>query len=144
MIEIIRSQDKERLAARLQAIHDRNVAFDDALVSEVATIIRDVRTRGDAALIDHTARFDRVQLQTSDLRVAEDTLHRSAGRVDAFVLESLREAIHNVRVFHEHQREESWEITTVEAAEGVRLGQRISPIAKAGLYVPGGTAAYPS
>ena len=144
MIEIIRSQDKERLAARLQAIHDRNIAFDDALVSEVAAIIRDVRTRGDAALIDYTARFDKVQLQTSDLRVAEDTLHRSAEKVDDFVLESLREAIANVRVFHEHQREESWEITTVEAAEGVRLGQRISPIAKAGLYVPGGTAAYPS
>ena len=97
MIEIIRSQDKERLAARLQAIHDRNVAFDDALVSEVAAIIRDVRTRGDAALIDYTARFDKVQLQTSDLRVAEDTLHWSAEKVDHFVLESLREAIHNVR-----------------------------------------------
>ena len=144
MIEIIRSQEKERLAGRLQAIRDRNVALDEALIGEVAAIIRDVRTRGDAALIDYTARFDGVQLRASELRVPEDTLRRSALRVDSFVLESLREAILNVRMFHEHQREESWEITTVEGAEGVRLGQRISPIARAGLYVPGGTAAYPS
>ena len=141
MIEIIRSQEKDRLATRLQAIRDRNVALDDALVSEVAAIIREVRTRGDAALIDYTARFDSVQLRASELRVSEDTLKRSALRVDSFVLESLREAIRNVRVFHEHQKEESWEITP---AEGVRLGQRINPIARAGLYVPGGTAAYPS
>ena len=144
MIEIIRSEEKERLASRLQAIRDRNVALDDACVSEVTAIICAVRTRGDAALIDYTARFDGVQLQSSELRVPEETLRRSAQRVDSFVLESLREAIQNVRAFHEHQREESWEITTVEGAEGVRLGQRINPIARAGLYVPGGTAAYPS
>jgi histidinol dehydrogenase len=144
VIEIIQSREKERLATRLQAIRDRNVARDDTLVSEVTAIIHEVRTRGDAALIDYTERFDGVQLQSSELRVPEETLRRSAQRVDSFVLESLREAIQNVRAFHEHQREESWEITTVEGAEGVRLGQRISPIARAGLYVPGGTAAYPS
>jgi histidinol dehydrogenase len=144
VIEIIRIQEKERLAARLQAMRDRSVALDDALVSEVAAIIRDVRTRGDAALLDYAARFDGVHLRASELRVPEDTLHRSARRVDSFVLGSLREAIRNVRVFHEYQREESWEITPIEGAEGVRLGQRIDPIARAGLYVPGGTAAYPS
>ena len=141
MIEIIRSQEKERLAGRLQAIRDRNVALDEALVGEVAAIIRDVRIRGDAALIDYTARFDGVQMRPTELRVPEETLHRSALQVDSFVLESLREAIQNVRAFHEHQKEESWEINP---AEGVRLGQRINPIARAGLYVPGGTAAYPS
>ena len=141
MIEIIQSQDKERLAARLQSIRDRNVALDENLMSEVAAIIREVRLRGDAALIDYTARFDGLSMQTTELRVPEDTLHRSAVRVDPQVLESLREAIRNVRVFHEHQREETWEINT---ADGVRLGQRISPINRAGLYVPGGTAAYPS
>ena len=141
MIEIIQSQDKERLAARLQTIRDRNVALDEILMSEVAAIIREVRLRGDAALIDYTARFDGLSMQTTELRVPEDTLHRSALRVDPAVLESLREAIRNVRVFHEHQREETWEINT---ADGVRLGQRIIPINRAGLYVPGGTAAYPS
>jgi histidinol dehydrogenase len=141
VIEVIRSQDKERLAARLKTIRDRNVALDDSLMSDVATIIRDVRSRGDAALSEYTERFDGLRMQTHELRVPQDTLHVSAQRVDPFVLECLREAIQNVRVFHEHQREESWEITT---AEGVRLGQRISPINRAGLYVPGGTASYPS
>jgi histidinol dehydrogenase len=141
VLEIIRSQEKDRLAARLQTIRDRNVALDDVLVSEVAAMISDVRTRGDAALIDYNARFDGVQMQASELRVPEDDLRCSALRVDPLVLESLRESIRNVRAFHEHQKEESWEITPTE---GVRLGQRITPIERAGLYVPGGTAAYPS
>jgi histidinol dehydrogenase len=141
VIEIIRSQEKERLAGRLQAIRDRNVALDEALIGEVGAIIRDVRARGDAALIDYGLRFDGVQLRPSELCVPEAALRQSASQVDSFVLESLRAAIRNVRTFHEHQREESWEITTVE---GIRLGQRINPIARAGLYVPGGTAAYPS
>jgi histidinol dehydrogenase len=141
LIEIIQSHETERLATRLQAIRNRNVAHDDALVSEVTAIISEVRTRGDAALIDYTERFDGVQLQSAELRVPEETLRRSAQRVDSFVLESLREAIQNVRAFHEQQKEETWEVTP---AEGVWLGQRINPIARAGLYVPGGTAAYPS
>jgi len=141
VIEIIGSHEKERLADKLQVIRDRNVALDDALVSEVAAIIGDVRKRGDAALVDYAARFDGVQMQASDLRVPEEILHQSALGIDPYVLESLREAIHNVRVFHEHQKEESWEITP---GDGVRLGQRINPVERAGLYVPGGTAAYPS
>ena len=141
MIEVIRSQEKERLTLRLQRIRNRNVALDDELMMEVAAIIREVRARGDAALIDYTARFDGVQMRASELRVPEETLHSSALRVDSYVLECLREAIRNVRMFHEHQKEKSWEITT---AGGARLGQRITPIERAGLYVPGGTAAYPS
>jgi histidinol dehydrogenase len=141
MIEIIRSQEKERLALKLQSIRGRNVALNDDLMTEVAAIIREVRSRGDQALIDYTARFDGVKMQASELRVPEETLHRSAERVDSYVLEALREAIRNIRMFHEHQKEQSWEIIP---AEGVRLGQRITPIDRAGLYVPGGTAAYPS
>lgn len=141
MIEIIGTQEKDRLAARLQAIQTRNVAFDEALVGEVAAIVRDVRLRGDTALLEYSARFDGAQLQAFELRVSEDTLRRSAQRVDRYVLESLRSAIQNVRAFHQNQKEESWEINP---AAGVRLGHRITPIARAGLYVPGGTAAYPS
>jgi histidinol dehydrogenase len=141
MIEIIRSYEKERLALKLKWIRGRNVALDDELMTEVAAIIREVRTRGDAALIEFAARFDGVKMRASDLRVPEETLHRSALRVDSYVLEALREAIRNVRIFHEHQKEESWEIAPTG---GVKLGQRVTPIERAGLYVPGGTAAYPS
>ncbi len=100
MIETIRSQEAERLAVVLQRIRNRNVALDDELMSQVAAIIQDVRTRGDAALIDCAARFDGCVLELSDLRVGEDLLQRTANRVDAPVLEALREAIRRVRAFH--------------------------------------------
>jgi histidinol dehydrogenase len=110
-------------------------------MSVVAEIVEEVRARGDAALLDYTARFDGVRMRASDLRVDESALRESASRVDARVLEALRECIKNVRAFHEHERAESWEI---ETARGVRLGQRVTPVEAAGLYVPGGTASYPS
>jgi len=122
----------ERLAAR-------SVVLDAELMSVVGSIIDDVRVRGDRALIDYTARFDKVELK--QLRISEEELRGSAARVDERVLDALREAIRNVRAFHERQVEESWKITP---REGVQLGQRITPLERVGLYVPGGTAAYPS
>src|ERR1051325_1149220 len=141
MIEIIESHEKERLSAKLRCIRERNVAMDAGLINEVTAIIREVRVRGDAALIDYAARFDGCVINASDLRVSEETLRRTASRVDARVLEALREAIRRIRIFHEFERQHSWEI---ETDGGVRLGQRISAIERAGLYVPGGTASYPS
>src|ERR1041384_5823060 len=94
---------------------------------------------GDEAVIDYTRGFDGVELATS--RVTGDALRESAARVDHEVVAALRLAIANVRNFHERQREASWEIAP---SDGVRLGQRITPFERVGLYVPGGTAAYPS
>src|SRR5215212_994217 len=122
----------ERLASRA-------VALDAELMSLVTTIIDDVRVRGDEALIDYTARFDKVELK--QLRISEEELKRCAAGADERVRRSLREAIENVREFHERQVEESW---TISPREGVQLGQRITPLERVGLYVPGGTAAYPS
>lgn len=141
MIETILSCETTRLADKLRRIRERNVALDAELLSQVAAIIQDVRSRGDAALIDYTARFDVCAVQASDLRVSEETLTSIASRVDADVLDALREAIRRVRLFHKFELQDSWE---VETADGVRLGQRITPIERAGLYVPGGTASYPS
>ncbi len=138
MIRIIGRNECDDLLARLEA---RSVAFDPELMTAVGMIIDDVRRRGDEALIEYTARFDGVELSTEQLRVDEQTLHAAADKVDRGVLAALREAIKNVRTFHEHQLEHSWEISP---ADGVRLGQRITPLDSAGLYVPGGTAAYPS
>ena len=140
MIQIIRKTDVE-WAAKMARLLDRGLEVDAELMSQVAAIIDGVRRRGDHALIEYTARFDGVRLQPSELRIGEETLRRSAERASPRVLEALREAISNVRTFHQRQVEASWEITP---AEGVRLGQRITPIERAGLYVPGGTAAYPS
>jgi histidinol dehydrogenase len=141
MIRIIRETERPVLDELLKRLEARAVAFDPELMRAVSSIIDDVRERGDDALIDYTARFDGLKLQPAQLRIDEQTLSAAADKVDARVLAALREAIKNVRKFHEQQVEQSWEFT---AADGVRLGQRITPLERAGLYVPGGTAAYPS
>jgi len=141
VIEIIHSSEIERRHEKLRRISSRNVAFEAGLLADTTKIIEDVRARGDAALIEYTARFDGISLQPEELRVTKEALCHSAERVDARVLEALREAIKRVRAFHEHERIESWEMSN---GHGVRLGQRITPIERAGLYVPGGTASYPS
>ena len=138
MIRILRHDEVGELVARLAM---RSVALDSDLLAQVASIIDDVRARGDEALIEYTRKFDRVELKTSELRVGEDVLRASAAKVDDKTFTALRLAIKNVRAFHERQVEQSWEISP---SEGVRLGQRIIPLERVGLYVPGGTAAYPS
>jgi histidinol dehydrogenase len=127
--------NKMELVPRLAA---RSVALDAELTSVVAAIIADVQVRGDAALIDYTARFDRVELK--ELRISRDDLQRYSEGIDEAVRQALRLAIANVRGFHERQIERSW---TFVPAEGVELGQRITSLDSVGLYVPGGTAAYP-
>ncbi len=141
MIEIIKSTEPARHAAKLAHIKARSVASNAELISSVGALIEDVRRRGDAALIAYTARFDGVMLTPSELRVDEATLRASAARVDAPVLAALRMAIKNVRAFHEQERRAAWEI---KIDNGSRIGQRFTPLERAGLYVPGGTASYPS
>jgi len=141
VIRVIRQAERDVLDAMLKRLEARAVAFDPDLMRVVSSIIDDVRARGDEALIDYTARFDGIEVRASNLRVDEQTLNSSADKVDARILAALHEAIKNVRTFHEHQLEQSWEISPID---GVRLGQRITPLDCVGLYVPGGTAAYPS
>lgn len=138
MIRIVRQTEIEALLSRLAA---RSVALDSELLKQVGVIIDDVRLRGDEALIEYTRRFDGIELRADELRVSEAALRESAAKVNKDVLAALRLAIKNVTAFHERQREESWEIAP---SDGVRLGQRITPLERVGLYVPGGTAAYPS
>lgn len=125
----------------LDRIKSRSIALDRELLSDVTAIIDDVRLRGDQALIDYAARFDGVHLRREDLRIDEQVLRDSAGLVDKRVSEAIREAIQNVRAFHKHQVERSWEFSP---EVGLTLGQRVTPIESAGVYVPGGSAAYPS
>ena len=143
MIDVISTAETARLAARLQRIRERGVAYDAALMNQVAVIAGDVRARGDAALVDYARHFDGYSQNVADIRVDEDALRESAARVDQNVLAALREAIKRVRLFHEHEgaREQSWQ---VDGSHDVTIGQRVTPIEKVGVYVPGGTASYPS
>ncbi|HEY2381463.1 MAG TPA: histidinol dehydrogenase [Terriglobia bacterium] len=107
----------------------------------VAGILQDVRRRGDAAVCEYTKRFDEFNLTPELMRVPEDQLRSYAEGADDELVEIMRKAAGNVRDFHEQQIEESWEYY---AGDGVRLGLRRTPLASAGLYIPGGKAAYPS
>jgi histidinol dehydrogenase len=107
----------------------------------VAAIIADVRARGDAALLELTARFDRVTLAPGAIRIPEDEIDALAARVPPAEREALHLAAQRIRSYHERQmpRDESW---TDEL--GATLGWRWTPVSAAGLYVPGGLASYPS
>lgn len=140
MIDLISSKDRDGLRARLNQISGRSIALDAGLLNEVAAIIEEVRQRGDAALIDFNANFDGCQMEASELCVGVDQIRESAAQVDSFVLAALREAIANVRRFHERELTSSWQIEDADCS----VGQLIKPIGSAGLYVPGGSASYPS
>ena len=137
-MRIIRENERREFMDKLSA---RSVAIDAELLKLVASIVDDVRARGDRALIDYATRFDGVDLKVSELRISEQQLRHFAERVDVRVVQALREAIRNVKQFHEGQVEKSW---TIAPADGVQLGQRITPLERVGVYIPGGTAAYPS
>ena len=141
MIDIVQSNGGQAYKAAIERLLNRGVSFDSRLMAEVTAIVDDVRLRGDAALIDYTAKFDGVQLGPQDLRVDGARLRQAAKHVEPEVLDALKRSIANVQEFHQRQIQSSWELT---ASDGTRLGQRLDPIASAGLYVPGGTAAYPS
>jgi histidinol dehydrogenase len=107
----------------------------------VATIIADVRARGDQALIDLTARFDRQSLTTATLRVSEQEIDAACARVAPEDHAALALAADRIRAYHERQLPHDARWTD---AAGAELGWRWTPVAAAGLYVPGGLAAYPS
>jgi histidinol dehydrogenase len=133
-------------ASDFQARLDRLLRFDaeqDLAISQtVRGLISDIRTRGDEALLDATRRFDRLDLSSvTDLEISATDLRQAFESLPQEQRESLAAAAARIREFHELQRQPSWTHTD---ASGNRLGQRISPVDRAGLYVPGGKAAYPS
>ena len=105
----------------------------------VADIIADVRKNGDAALYAYAKKFDKAEL--SSLEVTADEIEEAFASVEPEFLEILREAAANIRAFHEKQVRQSFVMCE---QDGVVTGQKITPIERVGLYVPGGTAAYPS
>ncbi len=114
----------------------------DELVERVRPILQDVRQRGDEALVEFTARFDRVQLTTDKLRVSRAEIEQAHQELDRSVREAIEQAIGNVRTFHARQMpHEQW---FTEVAPGVIAGEKITPISSVGLYVPRGKGAFPS
>jgi histidinol dehydrogenase len=129
--------------ARLTAFESK---ADVAVEAAVAAIVADVRTRGDAALLDYTARFDRVRATSvAALELPAAELAAAYAALAAAERDALTTAATRISTYHERQRVEScarsWEM---READGTRLGQKVTALARVGLYVPGGKAAYPS
>jgi histidinol dehydrogenase len=128
--------------AELAALTRYEAAQDEAVESTARAIIADVRKRGDAALLEATRKFDRVQAGTlAELEIPRAALDQALASLPAAQAQALREAAARVRRFHERQIAQSWDFTE---ADGTLLGQRVTAIDRVGIYVPGGKAAYPS
>jgi len=118
------------------AIFDRESGVE-AVRRDVEEIVDRVRTEGDVAVREFTAEFDDVDIGNIDIT---DRAARAKDQVDAAVLDAIEDAAKNIEAFHERQRPEDWR----EEFEGRELGRRFRPLESAGVYAPGGTAAYPS
>jgi histidinol dehydrogenase len=115
---------------------------DAGVEARVRDILARVRAEGDTALLEFTRRFDRRELRSAaELEVARARLDAALATIPASRRRALDEAATRVRRYHEHQRQESWRYVD---EDGVVLGQQVTPLDRAGLYVPGGKAAYPS
>ncbi|SFM10203.1 histidinol dehydrogenase [Halopseudomonas yangmingensis] len=115
---------------------------DKAVNERVEEIIAAVRSRGDAAVVEYTARFDALEvLDMAALTLDRARLELALERISPEQREALEVAAERVRSYHEHQRQDSWRYTE---ADGTVLGQQITPLDRVGLYVPGGKASYPS
>ena len=109
--------------------------------SSVNEIIANVRTNGDTAIFNYTKKFDGATVTPENIEVTEAEIAEAYEQVDPKLLEVIRKAKENIRVYHEKQKQYSWFDSSIP---GTMLGQKVTPIAKAGVYVPGGKAVYPS
>ena len=115
-------------------------SFDEQ-ESIVKSIISDIRERGDAALFEYTKKFDGADLDSETILVTDSEIDEAYKKVDPSLVEIIRRARENIRSFHAKQLKNSW----FDASDdGIILGQRVTPLERAGVYVPGGRAAYPS
>ena len=143
MVKIARlSTSDADFDSRLARLTAFDVAQDETVDRTVAEILDAVKRRGDAAVLEYTARFDGVQAGSlAELELPRALLERARDALPAAEREALEQAALRVRRYHEKQLAQSWQYSE---ADGTVLGQKITPLDRVGLYVPGGKAAYPS
>ncbi|TXI44573.1 histidinol dehydrogenase [Methylophilus sp.] len=128
--------------AELKALLAFETAQDDTIDQVVANILKDVKARGDAAVLEYTNRFDKTNATSlAALEIPQAELHAALNGLPAAQREALQAAADRVRSYHEKQVMQSWQYTE---ADGTLLGQQVTALDRVGLYVPGGKAAYPS
>lgn len=127
---------------RFAVILARGEEIDRAVERDVLQIISDVRQRGDEAVLELTRRFDRLEARSvADLEVGQEEIDAALRRIGADDLAALELAVRRVRAFHEKQKQQTW-LSTEEP--DLMLGQKVTPLGRVGIYVPGGKASYPS
>ena len=118
-----------------------NEILDQELTATVSSILNDVRDNGETALVEYTNRFDRRAAGPGDLEVPQTVLEQAAATIPQDLRRALEDAAERITAYHRHQTGRSW---SFEDQDGSTLGQRVTPLDRVGIYVPGGKAAYPS
>jgi histidinol dehydrogenase len=141
LVHLLDSSD-ENFASQLDQLLAYEETQDVAIEQTVAAIVRDVKLRGDQAVLEYTAKFDQVRVSSmAELEISATELQTALAGLPAEQAQALHQAAERIRNYHQKQKTESWDFTD---ADGTRLGQKITPLDRAGLYVPGGKASYPS
>ena len=137
MVRIFQEKDRKKLFACLES---RKLLQTSEIEDQVRQIVSQVRHDGDRALLKFTEQFDKVKLKAQQLRVRSRELQDEARKADPALVRDLEKAIFNIYAYHKRQIQKSWEYRK----RGVVLGQRVLPLDSVGVYVPGGSAAYPT
>ena len=140
IMRIVRLDEKTRREV-LGNLLSRNRTDYGAYEASVREIVEQVRTNGDEALFGNTEKFDHVKLTPDTVRVSDAEIGEAYSEVSQELLRVIRKALENIRAFHEKQKRNSWFDTR---EDGVLLGQKVLPLRRVGVYVPGGKAVYPS
>ena len=140
IMRIVRLDEKTRREV-LGNLLSRNRTDYGAYEASVREIVEQVRTNGDEALFGNTEKFDHVKLAPDTVRVSDAEIGEAYSEVSQELLRVIRKALENIRAFHEKQKRNSWFDTR---EDGVLLGQKVLPLRRVGVYVPGGKAVYPS
>jgi histidinol dehydrogenase len=139
-MKITRYTDSD-FEATVASLETRGEAVPEGVMEAVAQIVGDVRRTGDAAVAEYTLKFDEVDLDEMGIEIPARLLSEALEQIPSEDRELIEEAAAAIREFHLKQVEKSW---TFEPSPGITLGQKVTPVGSVGLYVPGGTAAYPS
>ena len=137
MVRIFHEKDKAKLFALLES---RKIIASSDIADAARQIVSQVQREGDRALLKFTEKFDKIKMTAQQLRVRPQVLRAAAKKADPALLREMEKAIFNIHAYHRRQVQKSWEYKK----PGAVLGQRVLPLDSVGVYVPGGSAAYPS
>ena len=132
------NESKKNILENLLKRSPNNYGKFEAAVND---ILADIKENGDTALFEYTKKFDKADINESNVIVTPAEIEKAYTQVDAKLIDVIRKAIVNIRSYHEKQKQYSW---FDSKPDGTILGQKITPLARVGVYVPGGKAAYPS